>query len=158
MTQSGRVNPYGMITGNRWPTEGFAVGATMLSEKRLNARLVVDWQANRFHRFTLGGDAKRSDIGYWSSNVARQIFMDAYTVKPTQFGLFAADRLDLGDVVIEVGARYDAYNSHAQFANTPLYISSAGPAYWNPNSATDDTAYANSVARTFTPGVTHSTI
>jgi hypothetical protein len=157
VTQRGRLNPYG-LSGQGWWTDGFAVAASLLSESRLSGRLVVDWQANRFHRFTLGGDAKRANLAFWSSNVARQIFMDAYLVKPVQYGLFAADRLDLGDVVIEVGARWDSYNSNAEFPNTPLYVSSAGPAYWNPASATNDTAYANSVARTFTPGVTHSTI
>ena len=158
VTQSGRLNPYGMSTGNLWPTDGFATGATTLQETRLTGRLVVDWQANRYHRFTLGGDYKHTDLAYWSSNVARQIFMDAYVVHPIQSGLFAADRLDLGDVVLEVGARYDYYDSHALFSNTPLYISSAGPKYWNPLSATSDTAYANSIARTFTPAVGHHAI
>jgi hypothetical protein len=156
VTQSGRVNPFGMI--NQFPTEGFATTASLLSETRLTGRLVVDWQANRYHRFTLGGDAKRTDLSFWSSNLARQIFMNAYVVKPVQYGLFASDRLDLGDVVLEVGARWDYYNSRALFANTPLFISSAGPALWNPISATNDTAYANSVARTFTPAVGHHTI
>lgn len=164
VTQSGRLNPYGMSTGQLWPTDGFATTATTLQETRLTGRLVVDWQANRYHRFTLGGDGKRTNLAYWSSNVARQIFMDAYVVKPVQYGLFAADRLDLGDVVIEVGARWDYYNSHALFSNTPLYISSAydpkagGVKYWNPASATDDTAYTNSIARTFTPSVGHHAI
>jgi len=156
--QSGRLNPYAMSTQQLWPTDGFAVGATTLQETRLTGRVVVDWQANRYHRFTLGGDYKHTDLAYWSSNVARQIFMDAYVVHPIQSGLFAADRLDLGDVVLEVGARYDYYNSHALFSNTPLYISSAGPNSWNPLSATNDTAYANSLARTFTPAVGHHTI
>jgi len=152
----GRINPYGM--NSQWPTQGFATTGSLLSESRLTGRLVIDWQANRYHRFTLGGDAKRSDLAFWSSNLARQIFMDAYVVKPVQYGLFASDRLDLGDVVMELGARWDYYNSNALFSKTPLYISSAGPALWNPASATDDTAYANSVARTFNPSVGHHAI
>jgi hypothetical protein len=60
--------------------------------------------------------------------------------------------------VLELGARWDYYNSKALFPNTPLFISSAGPALWNPLSATDDTAYANSLSRTFTPAVGHSRI
>ena len=158
VAQSGRLNPYAMFTQQLWPTDGFAVGATTLQETRVTGRVVVDWQANRYHRFTLGGDYKHTDLAYWSSNVARQIFMNAYVVHPIQSGLFAADRLDLGDVVLEVGARYDYYNSHALFSNTPLYISSAGPKYWNQLSATSDTAYANSIARTFTPAVGHHAI
>ncbi len=158
LSQRGRVNPYGVSSNQGWWTDGSAVQATLFSETRLHGRLVVDWQANRYHRFTLGGDAKRTDLAFWSSNVARQIFMDAYVVEPVQYGLFAADRLDLGDVVLELGARWDYYNSNALFPNTPLYVSSAGPAYWNPTSATNDTAYANSVARTFTPAEGHSAI
>lgn len=158
VTQSGRINPYGMGSGGAWPTEGFATTGSLLDEKRITGRVVVDWQANRYHRFTLGGDAKKTDLSFWSSNLARQIFMDAYVVHPVQYGLFASDRLDLGDVVLELGARWDYYNSKALFPNTPLFISSAGPALWNPLSATDDTAYANSMSRTFTPAVGHSRI
>ena len=153
---TGRMNPYGM--NSSWPTQGFATTGSLLSESRMTGRLVVDWQANRYHRFTLGGDAKRSDLSFWSSNLARQIFMDAYVVKPVQYGLFASDRLDLGDVVMELGARWDYYNSNALFSKTPLFISSAGPAIWNPASATDDTAYANSVARAFDKSVGHHAI
>ena len=156
VTQTGRVNPFGMI--NQFPTEGFATTASLLEETRLTGRLVVDWQANRYHRFTLGGDTKKTDLSFWSSNLARQIFMDAYVVSPIQYGIFASDRLDLGDVVLELGARWDYYNSKALFPNTPLYITSAGPSLWNPIAATDDTAYANSLARTFTPSVGHSRI
>jgi carboxypeptidase family protein/TonB-dependent receptor-like protein len=154
--QTGRLNPFAMA--QQFPTEGFTTTATLLDEARLTGRLVVDWQANRYHRFTLGGDAKKTDLAFWSSNLARQIFMDAYVVKPVQYGLFASDRLDLGDVVLELGARWDYYNSNALFSKTPLFISSAGPALWNPQSATDDTAYANSLTRTFDKSVGHSSI
>jgi hypothetical protein len=163
VNQTARLNPYGMGSGGAWPTEGFATTGSLLSESRLTGRVVVDWQANRYHRFTLGGDGKRTDLSFWSSNLTRQIFMDAYHVKPVQYGLFAADRLDLGDVVLEVGARWDYYNSKALFSKTPLFISSTwkpsvGATLFNPASATDDTAYANSLARTFDPSVGHHSI
>ena len=158
VNQAGRINPYGMGSGGNWPTEGFATTGSLLDEKRVTGRVVIDWQANRYHRFTLGGDAKKTDLSFWSSNLTRQIFMDAYLLHPVQYGVFASDRLDLGDVVLELGARWDYYNSKALFPNTPLFISSAGPAMWNPASATDDTAYANSLSRTFTAGVGHSRI
>jgi hypothetical protein len=158
VAQAGRLNPYGVSSAQQWWTSGSAVGASLLSETRLTGRVVVDWQANRYHRFTLGGDAKKVDLAFWSSNLARQIFMDAYVVHPVQYGLFAADRLDLGDVVLELGGRWDYYNSRALFPNTPLFVSSSGPAYWNPTSATNDTAYANSVARTFTPAEGHHSL
>jgi len=174
-----RDNPYGMI--GRWPTAGINTGATLLSETRYNGRLVVDWQANRFHRFTLGGDFKKTDLSYWSSSQIRQIFMDAYVVHPVQYGAFAADRLDLGDVVIEVGARWDYYNSKTLFATTPgrIFTNDASvcangistakdptacpagaPHYtaWSPNASTNQAAYDSSLARVMTPSVGHHTI
>ncbi|MBI1966985.1 MAG: carboxypeptidase regulatory-like domain-containing protein, partial [Gemmatimonadetes bacterium] len=116
--QGNRVNPFGLQTGGWW-TAGFDAGGQLLSESRYNARLVVDWQANRFHRFTLGGDAKKTDLSYWTSAFLRQTFMDAYVLHPVLYGVFAADRLDLGDVVLEVGARYDYYDSRTLFPRTP---------------------------------------
>lgn len=174
-----RDNPYGMI--GRWPTSGINTGATLLSETRYNGRLVADWQANRFHRFTLGGDFKKTNLSYWSSSQLRQIFMDAYVAHPIQYGFFAADRLDLGDVVIEVGGRWDYYDSKTLFARTPSRIftntasvcangistsqdaaacPASAPHYaaWSPNAATDDAAYDSSLARVFTPSVGHHTL
>ncbi len=150
--QAGRINPYGLLAGGFFTT-GMNTFATLLSETRYTGRLVVDWQASRHHRFTLGGDAKKTNLSYWSSNLISQIFMDAYVVHPIQYGLFAADRLDLGDVVLELGGRFDYYDSRTLFADTPGRISSNPD--WNPDAATDDTAYQNSLARVFTPSQGH---
>jgi hypothetical protein len=155
-----RTNPYGMQSGG-WIVSGFDVAGSLLDEKRYNGRLVVDWQANRFHRFTLGGDAKRVELKFWSSGFLRQAFMDAYYVKPEQYGLFAADRLDLGDVVLELGVRWDYYNSNALFQTlpsrtftTPTFVTNYADA------ATNDATYAAYLADRdiWTPSEGHSTI
>ena len=152
--QGNRANPYGMQTGS-WFTAGFNAGATLLSESRYTARLVADWQANRYHRFTLGGDLKKIDLSYWSSSLIRQRFMDAYVVHPDVYGVFGSDRLDLGDVVLEFGLRYDYYNSHTLFARTPGRIFTHPD--WDPAAATDDAVYAQMLADTniFVPSVGH---
>jgi hypothetical protein len=158
--QDNRANPYGMQTGS-WFTSGLASAATLLSESRYNGRLVVDWQANRFHRFTLGGDLKKVNLSYWSSNLIRQAFMDAYVVKPDLYGIFGSDRLDLGDVVLEFGLRYDYYNSHTLFSRTP------GRIFTHPDftaqfatAGTDDAVYQRFLADTnvFVPSVGHHAI
>lgn len=155
--QGNRSNPYGMQSGG-WTTSGFGTGATLMSETRYTGRLVADWQANRFHRFTLGGDLKRVNLSYWSSNLLRQAFMDAYVVHPDLYGVFGSDRLDLGDVVLEFGLRYDYYNSHTLFARTPGRISTHPD--WNPAAATDDAVYQAMLADTniFVPAVGHHAI
>jgi hypothetical protein len=155
--QGSRANPYAMQSGG-WTTSGFSSAATLLSETRYTARLVADWQANRFHRFTLGGDLKKVNLSYWSSNLIRQAFMDAYVVKPDLYGVFGSDRLDLGDVVLEFGLRYDYYNSHALFSRVPGRISTHPD--WNPLAATNDAVYAQMLADTniFVPSVGHHAI
>src|SRR2546426_5527831 len=75
---------------------------------------------------------------------------DAFRAKPSRFGLFVSARLALGAVVLDLGARYDHFTPGGDFQKTPGFISSH-PA-WNPNAATDDTAYTNSVARVFAHG------
>jgi len=113
-----RMNPYGMQAGG-WRTEGMNVVGTLYQETRYTGRGNVDFQANRYNRFQFGGDFVKTNLGYWQSGFLRQFAMDAYRVDPLKYGLFAADRLDLGDVVLELGVRYDYYNSNALFAKTP---------------------------------------
>jgi carboxypeptidase family protein/TonB-dependent receptor-like protein len=150
-----RMNPYGMISGG-WRTAGMDAGATLYQETRYSGRGNVDFQANRFNRFQFGGDFVKTNLSYWSSGLLRQSFMDAYVVDPLKYGLFAADRLDLGDVVLELGVRYDYYNSNALFANTPgrIYTNPA----WSAQANSNPDSLAASIARVFTPSVGHSTI
>ncbi len=139
LAQPYRLNPYGLLS-NGWSTSGIDNGqAIMNSEDRTTGRLVVDWQANRFHRFTLGGDMKRSDIGRWAASLNEQIFMDVYKVEPLTWGAFASDRLDLGDVVLELGVRYDWYDAQTIFPFTPGRIFSHP--LWDVDAATDDQVY-----------------
>ncbi|HEX4561294.1 MAG TPA: carboxypeptidase regulatory-like domain-containing protein, partial [Gemmatimonadales bacterium] len=96
-----RENPYAMASGN-WYTGGIGNNSgTLYSEKRLYGTANVDWQANRYHRFTFGGEARQSDVALWTGGFINQIFMDAYHDKPISGAAWAADRLDLGDVVID---------------------------------------------------------
>lgn len=150
-----RLNPYG-LAANQWVTGGLETRVSSLSETRYTGRLVVDWQANRFHRFTLGGDAKKTNLAFYDSPVVDQFFQDIYVAKPVLFGVFAADRLDLGDVVMELGLRWDYYDSKSLFSNTPGFTFTHPD--WNLDAGTNDTAYANSLARAFTPSKGHNAL
>ncbi len=123
-----RMNPYGMLAGG-WRTAGANVTATLYQETRYTGRGFLDFQANRFNRFQLGGDFVKTNLSYWQSGVIRQSFMDAYVVDPIKYGLFVSDRLDLGDVVLELGGRFDYYNSNALFAKTPPTRRSMRPSW-----------------------------
>ena len=162
-----RENPYGMAFGN-WYTAGIGNNSgTLYQEKRFYGTANVDWQANRYHRFTFGGEARQSDVALWSGGFINQIFMDAYHNKPVNGAAWAADRLDLGDVVIDLGIRWDYFNSEALFANTPGFIfnnpacsATVTTQCWDHslNSNSTDAAYQAALAKVMTPGASHTTL
>jgi outer membrane receptor for ferrienterochelin and colicin len=154
-TQESRVNPYGMETS--WVESGFDQAATLYQEKRYTGRATADWQMNRFNRFQFGGDFTKTKLAYWQSNLLRQSFMDAYVVDPIKYGLYASDRLDLGDVVLELGLRYDYYDANAMFANVPGRIYT-NPAFNRPASIANPDSLAASLARVMTPSQGHSNL
>lgn len=150
-----RMNPFGLAFGS-WYTGGFNATGTLYAETRYVGRAQVDWQANRFHRFNFGAEAKKSNLAYWNSNFINQIFMNAYVEHPVTYAAWAADRLDLGDVVLELGVRYDYMNTKALFPNVPGRIFT-NPA-WATDAGTNDAAYQASLAAVFTPAEAHHTL
>ena len=85
------------------------------SETRLTARVNVDWQADRYNRVRFGGDLLSAQDENWTSDLNEFFGLDAYKISPSRVGLFANDRLDLGDVVVELGLRYDRFNPDLMF-------------------------------------------
>jgi hypothetical protein len=150
-----RMNPYGLLRSN-WPTDGFDIGGTLNAETRYRAAAQIDWQANRFHRFNFGGEYRKENIAYWSSGFLRQSFMDAFKVDPVVYAAWGADRLDLGDVVLELGIRYDYMDTKSLFSNTPGRIFT-NPA-WQNGAETNDATYDANLAAVFKPALAHHTI
>jgi hypothetical protein len=129
-----RANPYGAPAAN-YPTTGTgSPGIALAKESRTVGHATLDWQANRYNRVQVGGDFMRADaFTFNSASLTTQIFMDAAHYKPNRFGLYGTDRIDLGDVVIDLGLRYDRLNSNVLFPRTagrlfsdPLRLGTAG--------------------------------
>jgi carboxypeptidase family protein/TonB-dependent receptor-like protein len=156
--QAYRMNPYGLSSSEGWYTSGIDDGRAlaMYHENRERAFAQLDWQANRYQRFNFGGEYNKSALSYWTGALSDEIFLVAYAGKPYTAALWAADRLDLGDVVIELGVRYDRMNAEALFPNSPGRIST-NPA-WSKFAATNADSLANSIARVFTPAQTHTAL
>lgn len=120
-----RSNPYGVNAGpNFFSNAGFAatstgLGPLLAQESRVTGRFLADWQANRFNRLRFGGDFTRANLFGYTSSMVQQIFMDAYSETPVKMAAFAQDRIDLGDVVIELGLRYDRLNSGVLYPEIP---------------------------------------
>ncbi|MGH9259253.1 MAG: TonB-dependent receptor domain-containing protein, partial [Acidimicrobiales bacterium] len=162
--QLGRLNPYGMATG--WPTHGIGTtGLTLVDERRWSGKWALEWRPGT-HRLAVGGDADRVELSFYeSASLIQQIGLNAFSARPKRWGLFAGDRVELGGLVIDAGIRYDHYTPGAEFPKTPGRIASVDSAtappngrQWNPAGATDDTAYANSVARVFDVGRGQGTV
>jgi hypothetical protein len=143
-----RLNPFGLNSG--WPTEGIDTRLAMTWERRLNGRLLLDWQASDRHRVTVGADVTRTDLSHYDGALLGLFGLEAILAHPRRFGLFARDRMELGDISLEIGARYDHFTKGGEFSNVPGRIFT-DPA-WNVDAATSDTAYAGSLARVFGQG------
>jgi outer membrane receptor protein involved in Fe transport len=120
-----RMNPYGVIT--TYATRG--VGGTFgyAEEKQWQFRAAVDWQVSRQNRLKFGGDyfdidISRANIGYRDAS-----FAQLWVENPKRQSLFAQDRLDLGDVVVEAGLRYDRFDPNSDFPVTPGYFNLDDP-------------------------------
>ncbi|HDH03687.1 MAG TPA: hypothetical protein ENH15_05525, partial [Actinobacteria bacterium] len=107
-----RTNPYGLLS--LWTESGGPAGTHRVNdENRWVARSTLDWQADRFNRIKLGGEFTRYDIHSFNGSM----FVPngrAYIEKPVRWSGFFQNRLDLGDVVVEGGLRYDYYRSGAE--------------------------------------------
>ena len=116
-----RTNPWGVSAGGSYlPASGIGnPGIALASENRVTGRASLDWQADRYNRFQFGGDFVRANSKNFNSGLTNQIFMDAAYYTPSRFGLYAQDRLDLGDVVVDLGLRYDRLNPGVMYPNTP---------------------------------------
>ncbi|HET9984839.1 MAG TPA: TonB-dependent receptor [Longimicrobiales bacterium] len=102
-------------------------------EKTLSFRGDLDWQANRYNRVGLGAELYRKDIdnlgssslfanAQTSMSLWNSSFQNAYTAKPTIGGFYAKDRLDLGEIVIELGARLDMFSSDVSYPTIPGFV------------------------------------
>jgi len=116
-TQPYRLNPWAQAAG--FPTQGIDNTRFRLSrEERYVGRAFLDWQVDRYNRVRVGGDAQVSKWRYTESPYLLDA-EEASSEQPVRYAVFAEDRLDLGDVVIELGARWDYFDTGAYFQVTP---------------------------------------
>ena len=104
-------NAYGLPG---WSESGGPTGdLRLLRENRYVAKANLDWQVDRYNRLRTGGELIGHAIDRYVSDLQLSDFADAYLERPLRWDLFLEDRLDLGDVVLVGGLRFDAYDSRA---------------------------------------------
>jgi outer membrane receptor for ferrienterochelin and colicin len=111
-TQSADTWTFGESGG---PANGNGTPArlSLYKENRYIGKAKLDWQADRYNRLNLGAEYTEYGIDNYTFRFQDKFFSDAYKEKPIRWNAYLEDRLDLGDVVIVGGLRYDYYDTRA---------------------------------------------
>ena len=80
------------------------------TENRLLGKATIDWQLDRYNRFKFGGEYTKYEMSSYNVGASSGAFADIWLAKPIRYNFFAEDRLDLGDVVLVAGLRYDYFD------------------------------------------------
>ena len=114
------INPY--AASGTFNTRGTGGTFTYAKEEQLQGRVTVDWQVNRQNRLKFGGDYTDIDTRFANVGYQSLSFAQFWVENPSRQSLFVQDRLDLGDLVVEGGLRYDRFDPKTNFATTPGYL------------------------------------
>lgn len=117
--QNIRYNPYGTTNFNFR-----GVGDTNQNyseETRWYFSGTTDWQMNRFNRLQVGGELTLADGGTMSVPLFDGQ-LTAVNAEPTRAGAYIQDRLDIGDVVLEGGLRWDYFDPAGDFPRIPGFV------------------------------------
>jgi hypothetical protein len=118
MSRSLRSNPYGMETSFDLFGPGTG-GIAKSKEDRLQLRGSIDWQLGRFNRIKAGGEYFDVDLRAFSMPMGNATIGVPEAAKPTKAGAFLQDRLDLGDLVLEAGVRWDYLDPDVSYPRVP---------------------------------------
>lgn len=114
--QYGGNTGYGGPAGNPGGAGGGGnVNGTLntAKESRLIGKATLDWQVDRYNRLKIGGEYTKYDMDSYTIGATGQAFSDIWKAKPIRYNAFLEDRLDLGDVVLVGGLRYDFFDVKA---------------------------------------------
>ena len=106
---------------------------SLYKEDRYIGKATLDWQIDRYNRLKFGGELTKYNIDNYSFRLTDKFFSDAYIEEPIRWNGFIEDRLDLGDVVVVGGLRYDWYSTGA---SRPFATDTAGNTYAFPRVST----------------------
>ena len=120
-------NPYG--SARYWGKGFYADGGYRFSlENTMSLDVDLDFQANLVHRFGAGLELYKKNVenisstGFGSISGYDTYFQNVYETNPTIGALYVKDRMDIGEMVIDAGLRFDFFDSDAQYPVIPGLI------------------------------------
>jgi hypothetical protein len=116
-TQYNAQNGYAGSTGNPGNVGGFGGAPGTLNtaqEERMIGKANLDWQVDRYNRMKVGVEYTSTKMDTYNIGAFGQGFSDIWKAEPVRYNLFVEDRLDLGDVVLVGGLRYDFFDVGAE--------------------------------------------
>jgi hypothetical protein len=145
-----RVNPWGSRVGfpTAGPDPGF-VNTEIARERRRWAKVAVDARPAAAHHLRAGVEFQGVDVGYFVGRPTRQAGAYAFSEKPSRLAAFATDRFDRGPLAVELGLRWERFDSGARFPLVP------GRIFTNPAFDPTDPTSLDSV---FAPAEAHAVL
>ncbi len=117
-----RLNPYGVEQSARLPlyTQGLGGGMDLGRETRWQERLGVDWHPNARQVVRAGIDNISFDTRRYAIGTLISPFgITAYHEQPVRRGAWIEDRVELVDLTVAAGLRWDRFDSRALYPKTP---------------------------------------
>ena len=118
-----RIDPYGRnasLAGISTSSFGSAAAQEirLIQEKRSLGNATLDWQIDQYNRVKVGGEYTHYDLSQYTRAPAGGdvCFCDAYQGSPYRAAIYGEETLDLGDVVLKAGVRWDQYSSNTSRA------------------------------------------
>lgn len=112
----GADNPYGLLGYNYG---GGLAGHFEAEENTFTIDADLDWQANRIHRIGMGVELYKKEVTNLNVGRVSTFFHDVYRVKPTIGAVWIKDRMDIGEMVLDFGLRFDYFDTDARYPELP---------------------------------------
>ncbi|MGH7587266.1 MAG: TonB-dependent receptor [Gemmatimonadota bacterium] len=100
-------------------TDGLSENFSAQTERRYGIRVDLDSQLNRVHRAKVGAEWNWVNLAKRAGELDSGQFADFYDVDPRVGAVYVQDRLDYGDLVIDLGLRWDHFDPNQVFPMLP---------------------------------------
>src|SRR5687767_634814 len=95
---------------------------TKQNERRYGMRVDLDSQLNRVHRGKVGVEWNWINLNHGGPHIDDNVFADVWDVDPMLGAAYIQDRLDYGDLVIDLGVRWDHWDPNTVFPALPGFV------------------------------------